>query len=209
MILVTAFQYDGSDLNRKAYNCAYRTKETPPTKNKKQTNKRKTKTLLSGDQLVLSFMTGNYSVSFCSIYFFSFSPHLEWGASISTWYLSVQKMTTESFPVEQLCANYPAEGHTDDFPVAFIFPGEIHSQGWLLAKYAECHKPAALRAPHPSWWEAVSNCAEHLCQLLFLGTPQASTQSAFREGAPLFSLALVSKKLLSSHMIIVMFVGSL
>lgn len=29
MILVTAFQYDGSGLNRKAYNCAYRTKGTP------------------------------------------------------------------------------------------------------------------------------------------------------------------------------------
>lgn len=66
MILVTAFQYDGSDLNRKAYNCAYRTKETPsppfphPPK----------KSLLSEDQLVLSFITGNYLVSFCSIFFF-------------------------------------------------------------------------------------------------------------------------------------------
>lgn len=76
MILVTAFQYDGSDLNRKAYNCAYRTKETPPTKNKKQTNKRKTKTLLSGDQLVLSFMTGNYSVASAQYIFFPSLPTL-------------------------------------------------------------------------------------------------------------------------------------
>lgn len=178
MILVTAFQYDGSDLNRKAYNCAYRTKETPSPPKKKS--------LLSADQLVLSFMTGNYLVSFCPIFFFSFSTfHLEWGASVSTWYLLVQKMTTESLPVAQLCANYTAEGHTDDSPVAFIFPREILSQGWLLAKYAECHKPAVLRTPHLSWWEAGSNCAEHLCQLLFLGTPQASTHSAFRDRAPL------------------------
>lgn len=72
MILVTAFQYDGSDLNRKAYNCAYRTKETPsplPTRI----------SLLSADQLVLSFMTGNYLVSFCSIFFplFHFPPWME------------------------------------------------------------------------------------------------------------------------------------
>lgn len=120
-----------------------------------------------------------------NIFFSSSTFHLEWGGSISTWYLLVQKMTTESLPVVQLCANYAAEGHTDDSPVAFIFPREIHSQGWLLAKYAECHKPAVLRTPHLSWWEAGSNCAEHLCQLLFLGTPQASTHSAFRDRAPL------------------------
>lgn len=34
MILVTAFQYDGSDLNRKAYNCACRTKKTPSPRHK-------------------------------------------------------------------------------------------------------------------------------------------------------------------------------
>lgn len=187
MILVTAFQYDGSDLNRKAYNCAYGTKEIPPF------NPHSPKSLLSTYQLVLSFMTGNYLVSFCSI-FFSFSTfHPEWGSSMSTWYLPVQKMTTERFPVEQLCANYPAEGHADDFPVAFIFPREIHSQDWLLAKYAECHKPAALRTPHPSWWEAVSNCAEHLCQLLFLGTPQASSHETFRDGLPSSNLHFCPK----------------
>ena len=65
MILVTAFQYDGSDLNRKAYNCAYRTKETPsppPHKNIPFISR----------SAVLSFMTGNYLVSFCSIFFSHF-----------------------------------------------------------------------------------------------------------------------------------------
>lgn len=65
MILVTAFQYDGSDLNREAYNCAYRTKETIPP-----THPPPPKSLLSEDQLVLSFITGNYLVSFCSIHIF-------------------------------------------------------------------------------------------------------------------------------------------
>lgn len=177
MILVTAFQYDGSDFNRKACNYATEPKKSP----KNTSTASPQESLLSADQLVLSFVTGNYLVSFCSI-LVSFSTfHLGWGSSINTWSLPIQKMTTQSFPVVQLCANYPAEGHTDDFPVAFIFPREIHSQSWLLAKYAECHKPVVLRSSHPSWWEAVSNCAEHLCQLLFLGTPQASTHSAFRE----------------------------
>lgn len=166
MILVTAFQYDGSGLNTKAYNCACRTKETLPVPPQIPFIRRSAGVKLQDRELFGKLLLN-------TLFPFSF-PHLEWRASISTWYLPVQKMTTESLPVEQPCASYPAEGHTDDFPGAFIFPREFHSQGWLLAKYAECHKPAALRALHPSWGEDASNCAEHLCQLLSPGHPRHS-----------------------------------
>lgn len=189
MILVTAFQYDGSDLNRKAYNCAYRTNETPwlpppPTS---------PKSLLSADQLVLSFKTGNYLVSFCSMFFFllHFPP---WMGSLHQHLISTRSENDNwKLSCGATVCQLPSRRSHWWLPCGFYFPQGNPQPGLTAAKYAECHKPAVLRTPYPSWWEAVSNCAEHLCQLLFLGTPQASTHSAFRDRAPLLLLALLSK----------------
>lgn len=69
-------------------------------------------------------------------------------------------------------------------PCGFYFPHGIPQARLTACQIYRVPQPAALRTPYPSWWEAVSNCAEHLCQLLFPGILWASSHSAFRMGLP-------------------------
>ena len=149
--------------------------------------------LLSADQLVLSFMTGNYSVSFCSI--FSLLHHFPpWMESLHQHLISTR---LENDNWEPSCGaavcQLPSRRSHWWLPCGFYFPQGNPQPGLTACQICWVPQTSSAKNPHPTWWEAVSNCAEHLCQLLFLGTPQASTHSAFRERAPLFKLACLSK----------------
>ena len=147
---------------------------------------------LSEDQLVVSFLTGSYLVRFCSIHFFSFFfSHLEWGASINTWYLTRSENDNWKPSCGATVCQLPSRRSHWWLPCGFYFPQGNPQPGLTACQICWVPWTSSAENPYPSWWETVSNCAEHLCQLLFLGTPQASAHSAFRDGAPFFYLAFL------------------
>jgi hypothetical protein len=109
------------------------------------------------------------------------------GASVSTWYLPVQQMTSEKISCGATVCQLPSRRSRWWLPCGFYFPLGNPQAGLTACQI--CWVPqtrSAKNPPHPSWWEAVSNCAEHLCQPLFLGTPQASSPAASRDRATPF-----------------------
>lgn len=144
------------------------------------------KSLLSADQLVLSFMTGNYLVSFCSIFFLllHFPP---WMGSFHQHLISTRSENDNWKPSRGAAVcQLPGRRSHWWLSCGFYFPRGNPQPGLTACQICWVPQTSSAKNPHPSWWETVSNCAEHLCQLLFLGTPQASTHSAFRDRAPLF-----------------------
>lgn len=140
MILVTAFQYDGSDLNRKAYNCAYRTKETPSPPPKKS--------LLSADQLVLSFMTGNYLVSFCPIFFFFLLYFPPWMGSLRQHLISPRSENDNWKPScgATVCQLHSRRSHWW-LPCGFYFPQGNPQPGLTACQI--CWVPQTSSAKNP------------------------------------------------------------
>lgn len=201
MILVTAFQYDGSDLNRKAYNCACRTKETPSPHTKQS--------LLSADQLVLSFMTGNYLVSFCSI--FSLLHHFPpWMESLHQHLISTRLENDNWKPsCGAAVCQLPSRRSHWWLPCGFYFPQGNPQPGLTACQI--CWVPQTSSAKNPPSY--LMGSSKQLCW-----TPVSAPVPGDTPGKHSFSIQGESsllqtgtpvQKLLSSHMIIAMFVRAL
>ena len=149
--------------------------------------------LLSADQLVLSFMTGNYSVSFCSI--FSLLHHFPpWMESLHQHLISTR---LENDNWEPSCGaavcQLPSRRSHWWLPCGFYFPQGNPQPGLTACQI--CWVPQTSSAKNPPSY--LMGSSKQLCwtpvSAPVPGTPQASTHSAFRERAPLFKLACLSK----------------
>lgn len=203
MILVTAFQYDGSDLNRKACNCAYKTKQTlpPPPTGKKIP--------LSEDQLVVSFLTGSYLVRLCSIHFFFLLLSPPWMGSLHQHLISypLRKWQLKAF----LWSNCVPT--TQQKITLMTSPWLLFSPGKSTAR-ADC-LPNTLSATNQQRWEPLSFLMGNSKQLCW--TPVSAPVPGDTPGKRSFGIqrwgSLVTgtsaQKLFTSHMIVLTFVKSL
>lgn len=111
------------------------------------------------------------------------------------------------------CARVPAiqQRVTWMTPPWLLFPPEKHAARLTACQtFLAPQNSRAKNTPVSPSGVAISNCAEHLCQPLFPGTPQASTQALARDAQDSALLACISAQtILRQHGILVGFGKSL